>query len=277
MIHQWENKKAENAWWKKDAKKQAELTPQERQLQQFQEQAADIREGNEKSGIYNKLMSGQDLTAAELEYLRKNDPQNYNKYRMGKLEQKAYEERLKRCKIKDEARRVHINRLNGHLSGMKSVANNANIPDGAKLAMIQQIQGETIATSRIFRAFVESGEFGSLPSEAEVQQAEQAKAEQERTELIKAPENFAQTEPKPDVIGAEGMPEVDEAVQSPEKSPEADSELVPIEAEETVSVESIEEPDTLTQSEKQILDEMKKIRKKVFRASSLYSQVDFQV
>lgn len=256
LVNRWKIKGLEDNSEEEDAKRLAEMTPEERQLKMFQDQAADMREGNAKSGVYNKLMSGQNLSTEELEYLRRNDPENYNKYKMEKLEQKAYEERLKRCKTKEDAKKLHMNRLSGHLSELKSAVNNANIPKGEKLAIAQRIQGEVNATCKIFRKFVESGAYGELPTEEEKQAAE-AVERAETVEIAEAVETVKTVE-------TAEKTETTETVETAEKESATGKKT---------SAETTEK-DELTFLEKQVLDEVHKVKKQYSDDETKYSQID---
>lgn len=61
--------------------------------------------------IRSKLRAGSRLSGAEKEYLRTHDPQLYKKVAALEEEQAAYEERLKKCRTRDEAERVKTEKL----------------------------------------------------------------------------------------------------------------------------------------------------------------------
>ena len=84
MTQKWEQKKSSGNILKKETH---ELTPQERQLQMYQEQLEKEREGNEYSAIYAKIQSGQELSPAEEDKLRAKDPKMYMEYKADKMEQ----------------------------------------------------------------------------------------------------------------------------------------------------------------------------------------------
>ena len=67
----------------------------------------------------------------------------YMEYKADRMEQEAYEKKLKNCKTKEEAERLHVNRMNGKLSELKSIVNNPNIPKSEKLKEAQSILGDT--------------------------------------------------------------------------------------------------------------------------------------
>ena len=160
MTQKWEQKKSSGNILKKE-----ELSPEEQQLKMYQEQLEREREGNEYSSIYAKIQSGQELSPAEEDKLRAKDPKMYMEYKADRMEQEAYEKKLKNCKTKEEAERLHVNRMNGKLSELKSIVNNPNIPKSEKLKEAQRILGDTTKTAQIFHTFTKSAEFKELPTE----------------------------------------------------------------------------------------------------------------
>ena len=174
LTQKWEQKKNSGNIVKRQEK---ELTPEERQLQNYQEDLERMREGNEYSAIYAKIQSGQDLSPAEEDKLRARDPKLYMEYKADKMEQEAYEKRLKNCRTKEEAQKLHVNRMNGKLSELKSIVNNPNIPKSEKIKEAQRILGDTNKTVQVFQEFAKSAEFKELPTEEEIMKAKQAEAE----------------------------------------------------------------------------------------------------
>ncbi|MBE5853358.1 MAG: hypothetical protein E7299_10500 [Lachnospiraceae bacterium] len=181
MTQKWEQKKASGNFLKKDTK---ELSPQEQQLQMYQEQLEKAREGNEYSAIYAKLQSGQELSLAEEDKLRSKDPKMYMEYKADRMEQEAYEKRLKECKTKEEAEKLHVTRMSGKLSELKSIINNPNIPKSEKLKEAQRIMGDTTKTAQIYHVFTKSEEFKELPTEEELMEVKPAEAERHEEQLV---------------------------------------------------------------------------------------------
>ena len=129
-------------------KEDKELSPEEQQLKLYQEQFEKDQEGKEYSTIYAKIQSGQKLTPTE------------------------------------EAERLHVNRMNGKLSELKSIVNNPNIPKSEKLKEAQRILGDTTKTAMVFHTFITSTEFKELPTEEEVTEATQVKAAPEEKDFL---------------------------------------------------------------------------------------------
>lgn len=202
MTQKWEQKKASGNLFKKEVK---ELSPEQKQLQIYQEQLEKEREGNEYSAIYAKIQSGQSLSPEEEEKLRAREPKLYMEYKADKQEQEAYEKKLKNCKTKEEAERLHINRMNGKLSELKSIVNNPNIPKSEKLKEAQRILGEATKTTQIYHAFTKSADYKKMPREEELLEAKKAEAKSQ--ESVPAENVATETEPAENI--AESVTETD--------------------------------------------------------------------
>lgn len=124
------------------------------------------------SGIRAKLNAGKRLSSSELQYLKKNDPETYQHVKAMEAERKAFEQRLRRCKTKEEVQRLKASQMASSLDRVRDVNNNSNIPDGEKLKLTlqehQKVSSFTDATTK----FAESGEYRKLPTEAEKRKAE---------------------------------------------------------------------------------------------------------
>lgn len=169
-------------------KKQEDMTPEQRMLEQFKEQAAQNKEAEYTSGIANKVMSGEKLSMDEIEYLQKKNPELLKKYREMQEEMKAYESQLRNCKTKEEVERVRVNKINGYLAQAKSVSNNPVIPKGEKMAMLQEIMARLTNIEKVHMKFVKSVEYKELPKEQEIakERAELTSERQEAaTEMLK--------------------------------------------------------------------------------------------
>ena len=162
------------------------------------------------SAIMTKAQAGKKLSYDEWEYLRAKNPVMYEKLREVEKEQKAYEEELKHCKTKDEARRLHLSKLGDILSAAKN-------GDGSALVRLNRL-------TRTMTEFTESDEYHELPTEAE-ESIERAREEALRLEEEIA-EQEAGTEEKT-VSGTESEP-VEDAKADAESKPVAESESKPI-------------------------------------------------
>ena len=111
----------------KESQKDQELQdPQSRLLESMKpdESASMIQQ------ISTKMMAGKRLSSAEMEYLKENDPQTYQKARTIEMEREAYERRLKQCITKEEVQRVKFSQAASSLATVKNVESNPSIPKG---------------------------------------------------------------------------------------------------------------------------------------------------
>ena len=209
MQNKWEQKKTNGSVLKKEKR---ELTPEERQLQDYREQLEETKKGNEYSALYSKIQSGQKLSPAEEDKLKEKDMKSYLEYKANQAEQEAYEERLKRCRTKDEAQRLQTAKMQGNLSKMKNIENDPYISDAEKLKMARVIQGDTTATAKIYQEFTQSEEYEKMPTEGELQQLRKMERDAEDAELQEAKDTLTESkEQEPEVtdepIGDYSIPE----------------------------------------------------------------------
>lgn len=179
MQLKWQQKKKNNDF---TADGSTKLSALDRQAEEIRKAAAD---GSSKmmSEIRLKLNSGKKLTAEEMEYLQKHDPQTYQHVKSMEAEQESYKRELKKCKTKEEAQRVQMAHTAQSLSAVNSIKNNPAIPEGKKLGLIMQELQKNQALQEVTREFVESGKYERLPTEAERQKAEKDLEEAKKAEL----------------------------------------------------------------------------------------------
>lgn len=144
-----------------------------------------------------KLKSGQRLTADEMDYLQKTDPQKYQQIKSMEAEQENYERELKRCRTKEEVQRVRMSHTAASLNAVNSIKNNPAIPEEKKLELIMQEHYKHMAFETSTKEFIESGKYAKLPTEAEKAKAEKDLKEAKEAELgIKDPaDKTEETEP----------------------------------------------------------------------------------
>lgn len=152
-------------------------------------QAEEIRKANANgstklsSQIDLKLKAGQKLTAEEMEYLRKTDPQKYQKIKSIEAEQENYERELKRCKTKEEVQRVRMNHTAASIDAVNSIMNNPAIPEEKKFELVMHEHYKHMAFETSTKEFVESGKYAKLPTDAEKAKAEKELEEAKKEEL----------------------------------------------------------------------------------------------
>ena len=243
MDSKWQQKKNSGKIFEK------EMTPQQRQIKQFQEDLMKMRENNELASIANKLKSGKTLTAEELEYLQKNNPELYREYVEIQQEKEAYERELESCKTKDEVERVKFNKMSGLLAAAKSVSNNPNIPEGQKLALMEKILMKATGIQDVHMKFVESVRYQQLPTDAELAEEEKAKAEQSKEVVKEIGEKAEETQ--------ENIEENTEIEEEETASTEAEGKIILIETEQP----QIELPEVKSKADNAFNETKKEIKK----------------
>ena len=267
MQNKWEQKKTTGNVLKKEKK---ELTPEERQLQDYREQLEETRKGNEYSALYSKIQSGQKLSPAEEDKLKEKDMKSYLEYKANQAEQEAYAERLKRCRTKDEAQRLQTSKMQGNLSKMKNIENDPYISEAEKLKMARVIQGDTVATAKIYQEFTQSEEYDKMPTEGELQQLHKMERDAENAELQEVKENNSESlEPESEV-----MDETTD-VSNDLKQKVSNDESLKKDAQETVSLIK-EKEKSYSGSDTEVLMEMQSIIGKL-KSESKGNSVDMFV
>ena len=186
LNNKWEQKKnTSNALSKEELNKREKWTPEQRMLNDYQEQLKKQKEGNKRTEIYNKISSGQKLSPEEEQYLASFDPKSLSEYRQTQAERKAYEEKLKKCKTKDDVQRLKQTSLGVEFSSLKKVLNDPCIPLSEKLKKAGQVLGKTRNFQEAEAELIESGAYDELPTEAE-QAIERAKENNVQNEINNA-------------------------------------------------------------------------------------------
>ena len=250
MQNKWEQKKSTGNINKKEQK---ELTPQERELQRYREQLEETKKGNEYSALYSKIQSGQKLSPAEEDKLKAQDMKAYLDYKADQAEQEAYDERLKKCRTKDEAQRLQTAKMQGNLSKIKNIENDPYISDAEKLKMARIIQGDTTANAKIYQEFTQSEEYEKMPTEGELQQLRKMERDAENAELQEIKEDISESRESESEI-------VDEPteVSNDLKQKVTNEENMKTDAQETVSLIK-EKEKSYSGSDTEVLMEMQSI------------------
>lgn len=156
----------------------AEMSPQERQIQQYKEDIERMRESKQMSDIDAKLKAGGTLSPEEITYLQRNCPEKYKEYVEIKNEREAYKRQMKSCKTKEDVEKLKMTKVNSFLAEAKSVANNPNIPKGAKVGLMEKILRRVMGLEKEYIKFVNSSQYKNLPTQEEVAEEAEKKAEQ---------------------------------------------------------------------------------------------------
>gem|GEM_PF-7097574 len=151
-------------------------------IERFREEMKQNKENSKINGIANKVTNGEDLTPEEEQYLAAKNPGLFNSYKQAKLEQKAYEEKLKNCKTKDEVQRLKTNTVNGYLAEMSAAKGTGS--KGAIVATAKKALAKLKNIEKVEMEFIESGAYSSLPTEADEQIEETRETVEENERLL---------------------------------------------------------------------------------------------
>lgn len=202
LDQKWQQKK--NSFGQ-DKKKLAEMTAEERQLQDFREQAEQMRKSQKHANIDAKLAAGEELTPEEIEYLRQNNPQALKDYEDTQKERESYKRALRNCRTKEEVERLKYTKMGQFMAEAKKISSNACIPKGKKVALLKRILQQATAVEDEHKEFLKTSRYASLPTEEEAREAEKAEKEQREAETTGADE----TEDVGETEGAEDVKDSD--------------------------------------------------------------------
>lgn len=202
LDQKWQQKK--NSFGQ-DQKKLTEMTAEERQLQDFREQAEQMRKSQKHANIDAKLAAGEELTPEEIEYLRQNNPQALKDYEDTQRERENYKRALRNCRTKEEVERLKYTKMGQFMAEAKKISSNACIPKGKKVALLKRILQQATAVEDEHKEFLKTSRYASLPTEEEAREAEKAEKEQREAETTGADETENTEEVKDtDAEDAEG-------------------------------------------------------------------------
>lgn len=142
------------------------------QIEQFKRQMVDTRKGNAIAALDGKLKAGGLLTDDELEYLRTNSPELYQKAIEIRREREQYKKELENCKTKDDVEKLNAGKMQRFLSAVHNINGNPNITSGKKRELLEQITRRLMGVLSEHSAFTKSKEYADLPREAELREEE---------------------------------------------------------------------------------------------------------
>ncbi|MGN0612612.1 MAG: hypothetical protein ACI4JB_01805 [Porcipelethomonas sp.] len=231
------NMKLEGEWNIK--KNSGGLQPESKknELQQKNEQfKASYKKQQEESpsdqtltAINNKVAVGADLSPEEMRYLQSKNPTLYQKLKNLENEKKSYERELKRCKTKEEAKRLKTSRVSASLSAINSVKSNPNIPESTKLGVAQGEMKRLSELEKVELKFIKIGGYNKLPTEQELHKAQKDMelAKEAKTEKAPDNENFAVDDPNAKNTNNSSTKGTDAVKINDDCPTEAEAELTP--------------------------------------------------
>ena len=237
MKQKWEKKQKSGNVLEKEYKTEAgramaaKKTAERALMEQYRESKEN--EDTKLSEIHNKLNNGSSLSPDEMDYLKKKDPQTYEKLKAEREDAEALKKRLESAKTKEEAQKVMQDHANKSMLVVKTVNGNPYISDADKAALLGAEVRKLRKAEVVFEKYRETGAYGRLPTEEEKEMAEEELREAEEIELeesTKAPEQKekerreTETEKATDPVEdrAPGAKERPESVREAEHTEEAE-------------------------------------------------------
>jgi hypothetical protein len=185
LNNKWQQKKESgDVLSKEERNERANWTQEDWMKHDFEEQAAQNRETSKKTDIDNKVLAGGTLTPDEEKYLEQQDPSTLQKYKQIKAEKKAYEQKLKNCRTKDDVQKVKTETMGEYAASMKKVENDPYIPKSEKLAKAQELLAKLRNVQEVELKFMQSPEYDRLPTEAEEAEERSEEREQENEQIL---------------------------------------------------------------------------------------------
>lgn len=130
---------------------------------------------NRTQMIDAKLKGGEELTAAEMQFLKKNNPDLYMKAQQVKRERNMFRKQLESCQTKDDVAAIHLNKINSLATMANKIKNNPNLSDDQKKEMLDQVQRRTMAIQNEYSKFINTKKYRDLPTREELLRGKKAK------------------------------------------------------------------------------------------------------
>lgn len=200
----WQQKK--NNIGTKIFKPEEQKSPQQLQIEAFQEDLERMRENDEYVEIYNKIKNGKKLSPKEVEYLQKNNPQAYADYKLAQAEKEAFKRKLRNCETKEDVRKLKVTEMANYLAQAKTVSNNPSIPKGKKLEILGRIMSRVLGIEEVYKEFVKSTEYTNM-EETRLEKAEEEN--REKPKKTKKDEEFSENENTQDTFIGEEFAEIE--------------------------------------------------------------------
>lgn len=131
-------------------------------LEMFKEQMEQEKKKMKLSYIDNKLKAGAKLTAKELQYLKKHNPDLYREAIKIKRERELYKKQLAQCKTKKDVEKLQQIKTNMFMGKIKAIKS-SNMPTAKKTEEIQKVIREKAGCDTEYKHFKQSEKFKSLP------------------------------------------------------------------------------------------------------------------
>lgn len=197
------------------------------QIRMLKKSAENVRKSNIISAIDGKLKAGGELSDDELAYLKAHNPQLYQEAMEIRQERAAYKKALENCETKEDVERLNSNRIQSALSQVNSIRGNPNIPQGAKVGLMEKIMRRMMGIQSEHQKFIRTKEYADLPREEDLKEEEAKRknkdsAVSEETELQNPEEKPSEEleELRKELADPSNQEQPEPDTQEPEKTPE---------------------------------------------------------
>lgn len=172
---------------------------------------------NKLRTIQAKVDAGKKLTAQERAYLKEKDPETYADLEAEEQQQRAYEQKLKRCRTREEVQRLKMTHVGTSLAKVNAVKNDPNISLEKKLKIAKHELRNCNKLEESTREFIRRGEYAKLPTDQELAKAEREEANRD-TQDTENTESTAQDAKISDAADTEPEAAAETQAKKPEKA-----------------------------------------------------------
>lgn len=200
MQKKWEQKQRTGNYKADGIKTASEWVEKQKDTFKKKEQEREKAKNSDQvlDSIKNKAARGSALTASELKYLRSKDEIAYQRALAAENERKIYEHELRMCRTKEDVQRYKMHHAVYAYERVKSAMSDSSMSEDEKLGAVMGEFQRMSAVNKAERDFIRSGEYSSLPSQAEKLKAERdlkrAQKEESRAAAEKRAEKKAEAE-----------------------------------------------------------------------------------
>ena len=136
-------------------------------IAELKRQAAEASKSQKMSSIDTKLKTGVRLSAHELEYLKINNPDLYEKAVKIEKEREEYRRQLRNAKTKEDVERLQSQRVQQLTAEAQAISGNPNIPKSGKQGLLEEIGMRMAAAANEYVEYVNSAKYAGLPENEE--------------------------------------------------------------------------------------------------------------
>lgn len=150
---------------KKQEKSQARDSERRDSISEMREQLAKLRSDSKLSLLDGKLRAGKELTAQELEFLKRERPELYEEALEIKRERRLYKKTLESKRTRSDVRNAHLHKVSMLLSEAGTVKKTAGLDAEKKRELLDKIARRVAGVQDEYAKFLASDKYASLPED----------------------------------------------------------------------------------------------------------------